>query len=212
MSPESSPLLQNDTSALEIAHVLFMDMVAYSRLPMEEQTRLSGELQSLVRDSAEFQRAEQHDQLLRLPTGDGIALIFFGDPEAPVRCALEVSRAMLHHPDLKVRMGIHSGPVQRVDDINASRNVSGAGINYAQRVMDCGDAGHILVSRAVAEVIGETSRWSSALHDIGEVEVKHGAHVHLYNLYSEGFGNPKVPQRAAAGIPAACRAAVASAQ
>jgi len=131
----SSPVGESHAQ-LEIAHVLFMDIVAYSRLPMEQQTRLSVELQSLVRDSVEFQRAEQHDQLLRLPTGDGMALIFFGDPEAPVRCALEVSRAISHHPDLKLRIGIHSGPVQRVDDINASRNVSGAGINYAQRVME----------------------------------------------------------------------------
>jgi len=191
----SNPPLDSSQAQLEIAHVLFMDIVAYSRLPMEQQTRLSVELQSLVRDSSEFQRAEQHDQLLRLPTGDGMALIFFGDPEAPVRCALEVSRAMHKHPELKLRMGIHSGPVQRIDDINASRNVSGAGINYAQRVMDCGDAGHILVSRAVAEVIGETSRWNSALHDIGQVEVKHGAHLHLFNLYGEGFGNAEVPQK-----------------
>jgi eukaryotic-like serine/threonine-protein kinase len=193
MSSEAVP--PGQAPSLEIAHVLFMDIVAYSTLPMEQQTRVSIELQSVIRESSEFQRAQQHDQLLRLPTGDGMALIFFGDPEAPARCALEVSRAMPHHPDLKLRMGVHSGPVQRIDDINASRNVSGAGINYAQRVMDCGDAGHILVSRAVAEVIGETERWSAALHDIGEVEVKHGVLVHLYNLYGAGFGNEEVPHK-----------------
>jgi len=182
-------------ASLEIAHVLFMDIVAYSQLPMEEQSRLLLELMSVVRQSCEFTRAQERDQLLRLPTGDGMALIFFHDPEASVRCAVEISRALLQHPDLKLRMGIHSGPVQRINDINASSNVSGAGINYAQRVMDCGDAGHILVSRAVAEVIGETTRWGGASHDIGEVEVKHGVRVHLYNFYGDGYGNPENPSR-----------------
>jgi eukaryotic-like serine/threonine-protein kinase len=190
-----APDAPNDPSSLEIAHVLFMDIVAYSRLPMEEQSRLLIELQTLVRDSSEFLRAQERDQLLRLPTGDGMALIFFGNPEAPVRCAVEIGRALLQHTDLKLRMGLHSGPVQRIDDINSSRNVSGSGINYAQRVMDCGDAGHILVSRAVADVISETSRWNPALHDIGEVEVKHGARVHLYNLYGEGYGNDAIPAK-----------------
>jgi class 3 adenylate cyclase len=189
------PAEQSQAPVLEIAHVLFMDIVGYSRLPMEEQSGLLLKLQDIVRNSSEFQRAQTEDRLLRLPTGDGMALIFFGDPEAPVRCAVEISRALSQEPDLKLRMGVHSGPVQRIDDINASRNVSGAGINYAQRVMDCGDAGHILVSRAVAEVIGETFRWATALHNIGELEVKHGARVHLYNFYAEGFGNAERPKR-----------------
>jgi eukaryotic-like serine/threonine-protein kinase len=192
MAPSSSH--DESKARLEIAHVLFMDIVAFSRLPMEEQTRLLVELQSVVRSSSEFQRAEADDQLIRLPTGDGMALIFFGDPESAVRCAVETSRALSEEPELKLRMGIHSGPVQRIDDINAGRNVSGAGINYAQRVMDCGDAGHILVSRAVADVIGETSRWGAALHDLGEVEVKHGAQLRLYNLHGEGFGAGVLPE------------------
>src|SRR6478672_11226692 len=139
MSQDSLPPLQNETSALEIAHVLFMDIVAYSRLPMEEQTRLLGLLQKIVRDTADVTRALKRRQLLLLPTGDGMALVFFGDPEAPAHCALEISRALHGHGDLILRMGLHTGPVQRVQDINANRNVSGGGINTAQRVMDCGD-------------------------------------------------------------------------
>jgi len=195
MSEDSLNTEANHVPALEIAHVLFLDMVGYSRLPMEAQTELLVELQAIVRTNSEFLRAQKLDQLLRLPTGDGMALIFFGDAEAPARCAIEICRVLPQHANLKLRMGIHSGPVQRVEDINTSRNVSGAGINYAQRVMDCGDAGHILVSRTVADLIGETSRWSAALHDLGEVEVKHGARLHFYNLYGENFGNPCLPQK-----------------
>jgi class 3 adenylate cyclase len=143
MVSDESPLQQGHALPIEIAHVLFMDIVAYSTLPMEQQTRLLGELQTIVRYTAEFKRAQDRNQLLRLPTGDGMALVFFGDPEAPVRCAVEISKAAPEHPHLPLRMGIHTGPVHRVQDINAARNVSGGGINMAQRVMDCGDAGHI---------------------------------------------------------------------
>ena len=140
---------------LEMAHVLFMDIVAYSTLHMDHQESVLGELQEAVRTTAEFARAQADDQLIRLPTGDGMALVFFHDPEAPVRCALELSRILRDHPDIKLRMGIHSGPVYRIADINANRNVAGGGINIAQRVMDCGDAGHILISNAEAEVLGQ---------------------------------------------------------
>jgi TolB-like protein/Tfp pilus assembly protein PilF len=172
-----------------------MDIVAYSQLPMDEQTRLIEKLQQIVRNTTEFSRAQKRRQLLRLPTGDGMALVFFGDAEAAVRCALEISRAVRELPDLKLRMGIHTGPVQRVEDINANRNVAGGGINIAQRVMDCGDAGHILISKTVADVLDQVSTWKTALHDLGEAEVKHGVRVHLYNLYTDEAGNRELPQK-----------------
>ena len=181
--------------ALEIAHVLFMDIVAYSRLPMDEQQCVIHQLQETVRATEEFTRGQADDQLIRLPTGDGMALVFFRDPQAPVRCALEVTKILRNYPEIKVRIGIHSGPVYRVADINANRNVAGGGINIAQRVMDCGDSGHILVSAAVAEVLGQLSSWSSHLKDLGEAEVKHGVRVHLYNLCTEEAGNAQIPQK-----------------
>jgi len=183
---------------LEMAHVLFMDIVAYSTLPMDYQHRMLHELQEAVRETREFIRAQSEDQLLRLPTGDGMALVFFIDPEAPVRCALELSRILSDHPEIKLRMGVHTGPVYRVADINANRNVAGGGINIAQRVMDCGDAGHILVSKSVADVLGQMSAWKGMLHDLGEAEVKHGVRVHLYNLYTEEAGKPEPPKKTSA--------------
>ena len=154
------------------------------------------QLQAAVRNTSEFARAEANEQLIRLPTGDGMALVFFQDPVAPVRCALELRRILRDFPSIKLRMGIHSGPVYRVADINANRNVAGGGINIAQRVMDCGDAGHILVSSAVAEVLGQLSEWRHKLHDLGEVEVKHGLRLRIYNLYTEEAGNPEIPIKA----------------
>ena len=183
------------THCLEMAHVLFVDIVAYSTLHMDQQESVLGELQEAVSTTPEFARAQAEDQLIRLPTGDGMALVFFHDPEAPVRCALELSRSLRDHPDIKLRMGIHSGPVYRIADINANRNVAGGGINIAQRVMDCGDAGHILISSAEAEVLGQLSSWCPMLHDLGEAEVKHGVRVHLYNLYAEEAGNPEPPKK-----------------
>jgi eukaryotic-like serine/threonine-protein kinase len=201
--PSDSSSVSGSIRTLEIAHVLFMDIVAYSQLPMDEQTRLIEKLQQIVRSTAEFSRALKRRQLLRLPTGDGMALVFFGDAEAPVRCALEIGRAVREVPELKLRMGIHTGPVQRVEDINANRNVAGGGINLAQRVMDCGDAGHILVSKSVADVLEQMSSWKVTLHDLGEAEVKHGVRVHLYNLYTDGAGNQELPQKLQASRKAA---------
>jgi eukaryotic-like serine/threonine-protein kinase len=183
---------------LEMAHVLFMDIVAFSTLPMDQQESILCELQEAVSNTSEFAHAQAEEQLIRLPTGDGMALVFFHDPEAPVRCALELSRSLRDHPEIKLRMGIHSGPVYRIADINANRNVTGGGINIAQRVMDCGDAGHILVSSAEAEVLGQLSAWRSKVHDLGEVEVKHGVRVHLYNLYAEEVGKPEPPKKISA--------------
>jgi serine/threonine protein kinase/class 3 adenylate cyclase len=193
---------QSQTATLEIAHVLFMDIVAYSRLPMDQQRRVLHHLQQLVSTTSEFTRAKTRDELITLPTGDGMALVFFGDAEAPARCALELCRAVRSSPEIQLRMGLHTGPVYRVEDINANRNVAGGGINIAQRVMDCGDAGHILLSSAVAEVLGQLSTWADCLHDLGEVEVKHGLRLHLFSLCKGELGSSERPQKLRSLSPA----------
>jgi anti-anti-sigma factor len=189
---ESAP---NPNRCLEIAHVLFMDVVAYSTLHMDRQQQLLHNLQEAVRSTPTFARAQAEEQLIRLPTGDGMALVFFHDPEAPVRCAVELAKILRDSPDIKLRMGIHTGPVYRVADINANRNVAGGGINTAQRVMDCGDAGHILVSKAMVDVLGQLECWDCSLYDLGEAEAKHGVRVHIFNLFTGDLGNPKVPNK-----------------
>lgn len=186
---------QSHAPPLEIAHVLFMDIVAYSMMPMDQQRHRLRELQQIVLSTPGVIRAKSVDQLISLPTGDGMALVFFEDPEAPVRCALELSRALRSHPEIKLRMGLHTGPVFRVADVNANRNVAGGGINTAQRVMDCGDAGHILVSKAMVEVLGQLTSWGPSLHDLGETAVKHGVRIQLFNLYTDDVGNPKIPTK-----------------
>ena len=186
---------QSAPHELEMAHILFLDIVGYSRLPMEQQEESLRQLQEVVRQNAEFVRAQSAQELISLPTGDGIALVFFRHPEAPVRCAIEISRTLGAFPQLKLRMGIHTGPVKRVEDINANRNVAGGGINMAQRIMDCGDSGHILVSSSVADVLGQTTSWTSLLHDLGETQVKHGVSVRVFNIYTKDFGNPEVPEK-----------------
>jgi serine/threonine protein kinase/tetratricopeptide (TPR) repeat protein len=186
---------QSQNLPLEIAHILFMDIVGYSLFPMDQQRHILRELQKSVCGDSEFARAKSADQLISLPTGDGMALVFFGDPEAPCKCALQVSRALRDHSEIKLRMGVHSGPIYRVPDINDSRNVAGGGINIAQRVMDCGQAGHILVSKAVADVLGQLRSWSGSLHEVGEIEVKHGARIHVFNLYTADAGNLDPPRK-----------------
>src|SRR5512146_69995 len=188
MSVEASQV-----SRLELAHVLFMDIVGYSKLPMDGQQSVLSHLKHAVRNTPHFLSAQDTDQLICLPTGDGMALVFFDDPEAPVRCALELAQTLRSYPDIHLRMGVHSGPVYRIADINANCNVSGGGINLAQRVMDCGDAGHILVSAAVAEVLAQLSTWKDCLYDLGEAEVKHGVRVHVYNLVTAEAGNREPP-------------------
>ncbi len=195
MTSEPLPQQRRD-SGLELAHVLFLDVVGYSKLLMDQQQKILNMLQDMVRKTSDFARAQEHQQLICLPTGDGMALVFFGDPEAPAHCALELSRALKSQPELKLRMGIHTGPVYRVADINANLNVAGGGINMAQRVMDCGDAGHILVSAEVGNVLGQlSSEWSDPLRDLGEAEVKHGVRIHIYNLVKEDAGNAAIPQK-----------------
>ena len=180
---------------LEIAHVLFIDIVGYSKLSINDQHAAVEELNGVVRASEQFRRAEAAGRLLKIPTGDGIALVFYTSPEAPVQCAFEISRALKNNQPLQVRMGIHSGPISGVVDVNKRTNVAGAGINVAQRVMDCGDAGHILLSHHVAEDLAEYERWRPFLHDIGTFEVKHGVRVSVTNLYSDEVGNPNLPSK-----------------
>jgi class 3 adenylate cyclase len=180
---------------LEIGHVLFIDIVGYSKLLIDEQRERIQELREIVRGTVQFRIAEAEGKLMRLPTGDGGALVFRTSPEAPVLCALESSRALKTHPELRVRMGIHSGPVNEVADLNEQVNMAGAGINIAQRVMDCGDAGHILLSKHAAEDLGEYRQWQLQLHDLGECDVKHGGRLHVVNLYTGEVGNPRVPTK-----------------
>src|SRR6266699_2274674 len=188
---------------LEIAHVLFIDIVGYSKLSVNEQHARIEELNQIVHLSERFQKAEAANRILKIPTGDGMALVFYKSPEEPAQCAFEISRALKNNQRLQVRMGIHSGPVSGVVDVNERTNVAGAGINLAQRVMDCGDAGHILLSHHVAEDLAEYERWRPFLHDIGTCEVKHGARVSLVNLYTEELGNPAVPEKLQAARVAA---------
>src|SRR6476661_6844707 len=188
MSEELKPDLE-----LEIAHVLLIDVVGYTKLLVNEQIELLQELNQIVRSTECFRAAEASGKLNRVPTGDGMALFFFNSPEEPVRCALEISKALQDHLHIQVRMGVHSGPVNRVTDVNDKTNFAGSGINVAQRVLDCGDAGHILLSAHVAEDLAQYRHWQPYLHDLGECEVKHGLRLHLFNLYKDGLGNPQVP-------------------
>src|SRR5437016_3203820 len=181
------------TLTLETAHVLMVNIVGYSKLLMGQQKARLGEFQQVVLDTPECARAGKN--LVRLPTGDGMALGFFGDPEAPVRCAIDISRALKNRPDLVVRMGVHSGPVYRVADINTNMNIAGGGLSMAQRVMESGEPGHILLSNRVADDLGQLSRWSSYIHDLGETEIRPGAPVHVFNFYGEDFGNPTAPAK-----------------
>src|SRR2546429_3318804 len=180
---------------LEIVHVLFLDIVGYSKRLTDEQQALIDQLNQVVRNSAVFQKAEGTDRLIKIPTGDGMALIFYNSPEQPVECALEISRELKGFPELAVRMGVHSGPVSAVTDLNGRTNAAGVGINVAQRVMDCGDTGHILLSKRVAEDLQQYSRWRPHLHDLGEVEVKHGERVHVFNFYTDDAGNSDRPKK-----------------
>ena len=178
---------------LEIAHILFIDFVGYSKLLMDEQRAVPDALNQIV-DVEQFQKGSAA-RLLKIPTGDGMALVFYKSPEEPVQCALEISRALKEHPHLHLRMGIHSGPVSGMIDVNEQANLAGAGLNIAQRVMGCADAGHILLSRHVTEDLEEYEQWRPLLHDLGTCEVKHGVRIGVTNLYSDEVGNPQLPKK-----------------
>src|SRR5437870_2693504 len=180
---------------LEIGHVLFMDVVGYSKLLTNEQREIQRQLTQIVRSTEHFRAAERAGKLIRLPVGDGMALVFFNTPEAPVQCALEVANALKAYPHLQLRMGIHSGPVSGVTDVNERSNVAGVGINIAQRVMDCGDAGHILLSSRIADDLSQQSRWRPSLHELGPVQVKHSVKVEIVNFYTDEVGNPQLPDK-----------------
>jgi len=192
---------------VEIAHVLTMDVVEYSTLLITEQTQVMGELTSVVKNTRRFQRGESEGKLVRIPTGDGMALVFFDDPQAPIECGMEIAAALKSHPEIGLRIGIHSGPVNAVVDVSDRANVAGAGIDMAQRVMDCGDAGHILLSKRVADDLVPFPRWNPHLHDLGECEVKHGRKISLVNFYTDAIGNPNLPRKCRAQRPPAARAA-----
>src|SRR5882757_7645101 len=194
--------------ALEIAHVLFVDIVAYSKMASDDQRAAIEKLNQIVQSTDEFRKAEGDNRLLKLATGDGMALIFYDSPEAPVECALEISRALKEHPQLRLRMGAHSGPVSGVVDVNGRANVAGAGINMAQRVMDCGDAGHILLSKHIAEDLEQFKHWRPHLYHLGECEVKHGEKIEIVNLFTAELGNREMPEKfrptdVGAAVPAA---------
>ena len=195
-APLSAPDISGESKpdlAFEIGHLLLIDVVGFSKLLINEQAELLQELNRIVQASDCFQEAEKSGRLIRLPTGDGMALMFFRSPEEPVQCALEISEELTHHPHLQVRIGVHSGPVSQVTDVNGNLNIVGSGINVAQRVMDCGDAGHILLSKRIAEDVSTSRQWQPYLRDLGECEVKHGLRVHLFSLCKNGVGNPSAP-------------------
>jgi TolB-like protein/class 3 adenylate cyclase len=195
VNAQDTPIESNPDLPLEIAHLLLIDVVGYSKLLVDEQIELLQELNQIVRSTECFRMAETSGSLIRVPTGDGMALLFFRSAEEPVRCALEISRTLQDHQHIQVRMGVHSGPVNRVTDVNEKTNFAGSGMNVGQRVLDCSDAGHILLSKHVAEDLAEYRHWHPYLHDLGECEVKHGLHLHLFNLYKDNLGNPQVPEK-----------------
>src|ERR1700751_5195268 len=179
----------------DIGPVLFIDIVGYSKLLISEQSDQLQKLKEIVWATEQFRQAQADGKLLRLPTGDGGALVFRNNVESPVLCAMAIGKELKRHPEIHVRMGIHSGPVNEITDLNAQANIAGAGINFAQRVMDCGDAGHILLSQHVADDLKHYPRWQPYLHSLGECEVKHGVRLSMTNLYSDEFGNPQLPTK-----------------
>ena len=179
----------------EIAHILSIDVVGYSKLLINEQVDLLKQLNQVVRETASARAAEASGKLIRLPTGDGMVLLFFESPEEPLRCAVEISKALRNHPEIRVRMGAHSGPVNKVEDVNGQHNVAGAGINTAQRVLDCGDAGHILLSKRLADDLAEYGHWRPHLTDMGECTVKHGVRLRLVNFVDGSVGNSARPEK-----------------
>src|SRR6266478_4348703 len=192
---DSMPATQDSYLHLETAHILFLDVVGYSKLLVNEQREVLQQLNEVVRGAPQFRKSSAAGKLIRIATGDGMALVFFQSPEEPVHCAMEIAKALKNHPNIRLRMGVHSGPVDQVTDVNDQTNVAGVGINFAQRVMDCGEAGHILISKRVADDLAQDSLWQPLLHELGEIEVKHGVKVGIVNLYTAELGNPHSPQK-----------------
>src|SRR6266481_4450563 len=195
------PAASESDLQLEIGHVLLIDIVGYSKLLITEQRERLQALNEIVRNTAQFRASDANGMLVRIPTGDGMALIFRDNLEAPARCAFEISQALRPHPEVRLRMGIHSGPVSDVRDVNERANIAGAGMDMAQRVMDCGDAGHILLSKRVADDLAPLPRWNPHLHDLGECEVKHGRKISLVNFYTDQVGNQEPPSKCRIATP-----------
>src|SRR6185312_4220634 len=175
--------------------VLLIDIVGYSKLLINDQGEVLQQLNQIVRNTSQFRKAEATGELIRLPTGDGMILVFLHSAEAPVQCAIEISEALRSNPKIQLRMGVHSGPVNQITDVNDKSNLAGAGIDVAQRIMDCGDPGHILLSKRVADDLAHYRQWQSCLHDVGEFEVKHGVRIHVVNLYIDDLGNAALPEK-----------------
>src|SRR5205823_3809499 len=192
---DSMPATQDSYLHLEIAHILFLDVVGYSKLLVNEQREVLEQLNEVVRAAPQFRKSSAAGKLIRIATGDGMALVFCKSPEEPVHCAMEIAKALKNHPHIRLRMGVHSGPVDQVTDVNDQTNVAGVGINFAQRVMDCGDPGHILISKRVADDLAQDRLWQPLLHELGEIEFKHGVKVGIVNLHSAEIGNPQVPAK-----------------
>src|SRR6476661_10956412 len=195
------PSERSSDMKFDIGHVLFIDIVGYSKGLINEQSESLQKLKEIVRETEQFREAAAEGKLLRLATGDGGALVFRNTPEAPVLCAMEIAQGLKNYPELRVRMGVHSGPVNEISDLNEQANIAGAGINIAQRVMDCGDAGHILLSKHVADDLEQYPQWRSHLAELGEYEVKHGARVSVVNLFTDDAGNAAPPTRLATQKP-----------
>jgi hypothetical protein len=165
-------------------------------MTMDDQRAAIKELNQIVQSTDEYRKAESENRLLKIPTGDGMALIFYHSPEDPVECALEISRALKEqHSNLRLRMGVNSGPVSGVVDVNGRANVASAGINIAQRLMACYDAGHILLSRRVVEDLEQFKHWRPHLYHLGECEVKHGDKIEIVNLFTAEIGNRELPEK-----------------
>ena len=195
VNDQDTPAETKQDLQLEIAHILLIDVVGYSKLLVNEQIEVLQELNRIVRNTKSFRAAEASNKLIRVPAGDGMALLFLRSPEEPIECALEISKTLRGHQQIQLRMGVHSGPINRVPDVNDETDIAGSGMNVAQRVLDCGDAGHILLSNHVAEDLVQSRHWKPYLYDLGEYKVKHGLRLHLFNFCKDGFGNLQIPQK-----------------
>ena len=175
------------------AHTYFMDIVGYSNKSTAEQKKVTDELISYVKGTEGFQQANRQGKLIILPTGDGMALVFFNSVHAAFKCAVDVGKKTYKHPQIGLRNGVYSGPVVPVKDINDNPNVSGSGINMAQRCMDAGDNDHILISNGVHQYVNQMDIPGLKFEDWGPVIVKHGSTVHMWTAYGPNFGRTEFP-------------------
>ena len=178
---------------LETGHILFIDIVGLARMLALEQQESLHKLSQIIRNTDAGKTTEE--ELPRLSTGSGLALAFATTADAAVRCAMQISTGWRTYPELKLRMGIHTGPVNRMTEANDRIGVAGPGVNVARRVTDCGDTGHILLSRHAVERLSDRSHWQPYLHDLGECEVTNGEVIAVVNFYTDEVGNSSPPKR-----------------